>query len=57
MSESTLHSVLAQVWYVWVAILFVGIVWYAYRPRNHKRFEEYGAIPLHDDEEVRHGDG
>jgi len=57
MEPSGLNWVLSQVWVVWIAAVFVAIVWYAYRPRNRKRFEEYASIPLRDDEENGHGNG
>jgi cytochrome c oxidase cbb3-type subunit IV len=40
-------------WILWVMMIFVGIVFYAYRPKNKTRLEEYGSIPLKDDNEER----
>lgn len=37
-------------WVVWLMILFVGIVVWAFRPKNKKRFEEAATIPLKDDD-------
>lgn len=34
-------------------IIFIGIVFYAFRPKNKGRLEEYGSIPLKDDNEER----
>jgi len=38
------------IWAVWLIVLFVGIVFWAFRPKNRKRMEKYGNIPLADDE-------
>ncbi|MDO8606924.1 MAG: cbb3-type cytochrome c oxidase subunit 3 [Phaeospirillum sp.] len=38
---------------MWVIMIFIGIVFYAYRPKNKQRLEEYGNIPLRDDNEER----
>jgi cytochrome c oxidase cbb3-type subunit 4 len=57
MEPSDLYGVVSQFWVVWLPVVFVAIVWYAYRPRNRKRFEEYASIPLRDDEENGHGNG
>ena len=37
---------LRPLWLVWLMILFAGVVFWAYRPRNRKRFEEDGMIPF-----------
>ena len=31
-------------------VLFVGILFWAFRPKNRKRFEQHADIPLRDDE-------
>jgi cytochrome c oxidase cbb3-type subunit 4 len=38
-------------WTAWLLLLFVGIAWYALRPRNKKRFEDYSRIPFRADSE------
>ncbi len=38
---------------VLVALAFTGLVVWVALPRNKARLEAHGAIPLHDDEEVR----
>lgn len=45
---SEIYAVAKQLWVVWLALLFVAIVAYAYRPSNRKRFETYRDIPLRD---------
>jgi cytochrome c oxidase cbb3-type subunit 4 len=42
-------NVLRPFWVLWVMMIFIGIVFYAYRPKNKDRLEEYGSIPLKDD--------
>jgi cytochrome c oxidase cbb3-type subunit 4 len=46
-------SVLRPFWVLWVIMIFTGVVFYAYRPKNKKRLEDYGNIPLRDDNEER----
>jgi len=33
-------------------VLFLGILFWAFRPKNRKRFQKDAEIPLHDDEEL-----
>ena len=40
-----------SLWVVWLMLAFLGIVFWAFRPRNRGRFESYGRIPLRDDED------
>ena len=47
------EHVLKPLWVVMVMIVFIGIVAWAYRPKNKDRFESYGDIALRDDEEER----
>lgn len=46
-----------QAWVVWLAILFVAVVFWAFRPKNKATFEDHGSIPLRDEENggQRHG--
>ena len=53
MDLQRLGETLASLWLVWLIILFVGIVFWAYRPKNKKRFEEDARIPFKDDEGER----
>jgi cytochrome c oxidase cbb3-type subunit 4 len=41
---------LREFWVVWLMLLLGAIVFWAYRPKNKKRFEEDARIPLKDDE-------
>jgi cytochrome c oxidase cbb3-type subunit 4 len=44
-----------QAWVVWLLILFVGIVFWAFRPKNKDRFEDHGKIPFRDEENGGNG--
>ena len=32
-------------------VLFVGVLYWAFRPKNRKRFQKDAEIPFHDDED------
>ena len=55
MDLSELYVWARQAWVVWLLILFVGIVFWAFRPRNRDKFEGYGNIPFRDEENGGHG--
>lgn len=38
-------------WIVWMVLLFLGIAFYALRPRNRKHFEDCSRIPFRTDSE------
>jgi len=38
-------------WIVWMVILFLGVAFYALRPRNKKHFEDCSRIPFRADSE------
>ena len=40
---------LATVWTVWAVLLFLGIAFWAWRPRNRRRFEHDAHITLKDE--------
>lgn len=40
-----------SLWVVWLMLVFLGIVFWAFRPKNKRRFESYGEIPLREDED------
>lgn len=53
---TTLESiveVLRSLWGLWLMIFFLGIAFYAYRPKNKDRLESYGEIPLRDEDKER----
>jgi len=47
-----LSGFLRQFWGLWLMLLFLGIVWWAYRPGNKRRFEDDAMIPLRDDDDA-----
>lgn len=36
-------------WVVWLVLLFAGVVWWVYRPKNRKKFEDAAKIPFRED--------
>ncbi|AVM75880.1 cbb3-type cytochrome oxidase subunit 3 [Magnetospirillum gryphiswaldense] len=51
MTLEAISEFFRSLWGVWLMVLFLGIVFYAFRPRNKDRLEEYGNIPLRDDDD------
>lgn len=53
-----LVALFRQFWVVWLMAIFVGIVFWAYRPKNRKRFERDAHIIFDEqsDENSRHAD-
>jgi Cbb3-type cytochrome oxidase, subunit 3 len=51
MDVSEFMQMLRSLWLVWLVLAFVGIVWWAYRPKNKQRFEEDARIPFKDGNE------
>ncbi len=45
---ASLGETLATLWTVWAVMLFAGIGYWAWRPRNRARFERDAHIPLND---------
>jgi cytochrome c oxidase cbb3-type subunit 4 len=41
---------LATLWTVWAVLLFAGIGYWAWRPRNRQRFDRDAHIPLNDEQ-------
>ncbi|MFO1127121.1 MAG: cbb3-type cytochrome c oxidase subunit 3 [Rhodospirillales bacterium] len=48
MSLTDIFELARSLWVVWLMILFGLVVWWAYRPKNRKRFEEDAKIPFKD---------
>lgn len=49
---------LRQFWGLWLMILFVGIAFFAFRPRNKERFDEASTVIFReDDDDKEHKDG
>ncbi|MBC8267939.1 MAG: cbb3-type cytochrome c oxidase subunit 3 [Rhodospirillaceae bacterium] len=49
MTLETLYEIARSTWVIWMVMLFVGIVLWAYLPRNKKRFEEDANIIFKDE--------
>jgi cytochrome c oxidase cbb3-type subunit 4 len=52
-----ISAFLRQFWGLWLMIFFLGIIVWAYRPKNKDRFDEDAMIPLRDDENEERKDG
>lgn len=50
-----IYFVAGSLWPLWLMILFLGIVAWAYWPSHRQRFESYATIPLRDED--RDGEG
>lgn len=44
-----LYPLLKSVWVVWFMALFLGVVWWATRPRRREGFDAAARIPLRED--------
>ena len=49
MALEALHEILASAWTIWAVLIFAGIVRWAWRPANRRRFEHDAHIPLNDE--------
>lgn len=49
MEPSGVLAWLRSLWLLWLIVLFALVVWWAYRPKNKKRFEEDARIPFKDE--------
>ena len=48
MDWMSILEVARSLWVVWLMIIFVGIVFWAYRPKNKQRFENDAMIIFKD---------
>ena len=46
-----IYEFIRSLWVVWLMALFLGIIAWAFWPRNRKRFERDAEIPLRDDQQ------
>ncbi len=44
MDLANIMELVRSLWVVWLALLFGGIVFWAFRPKNKKRFEDDAMI-------------
>ncbi len=49
MTLHAINEILASAWTVWAVLVFAGIVRWAWRPANRRRFEQDANIPLNDE--------
>lgn len=52
-----ISTFLRQFWGLWLMVFFLGIVVWAYRPRNKSRFQDDAMIPLRDEENEERANG
>lgn len=50
MDLQAISEAIRPYWVVWLMILFLGVLFYAFRPKNKDRFDEDGQIPFKDDD-------
>jgi cytochrome c oxidase cbb3-type subunit IV len=48
MNLEAVNEILTSIWTVWAILIFAVIVFWAWRPKNRKRFEKDARIPLND---------
>lgn len=48
MNLEAIYEILTSIWTVWAVLIFAVIVFWAWRPKNRKRFEKDARIPLND---------
>jgi cytochrome c oxidase cbb3-type subunit 4 len=49
MNLEMLGELLSSIWTIWAIVVFAGIAFWAWRPKNRRRFEKDSRIPLNDD--------
>jgi cytochrome c oxidase cbb3-type subunit 4 len=49
MDLNAVYEVARSLWVVWLMILFAGVVFWAFRPKNKKRFEDDARIPFREE--------
>jgi cytochrome c oxidase cbb3-type subunit 4 len=50
MNLEAVNEILTSIWTVWAVLIFAGILFWAWRPKNRKRFEKDARIPLNDED-------
>ncbi len=50
MENGGLMNALYEFWLVGMMLIFLGIVWWAFKPSNRKKWEERGRIPFKEEE-------
>ncbi|MBN9512755.1 cbb3-type cytochrome c oxidase subunit 3 [Reyranella sp.] len=49
MTLEALGELLTSIWTIWAILVFAGIAFWAWRPKNRRRFEKDARIPLNDE--------
>jgi len=49
MTLEALGELLTSIWTIWAILIFAGIAFWAWRPKNRRRFEKDARIPLNDE--------
>jgi cytochrome c oxidase cbb3-type subunit 4 len=52
-----ISQIARQLWVAWMMLIFVGIAFYAFRPRNRQYFAECAKIPFKNDRDEHRGSG
>lgn len=53
MLETLVNDILRPLWGLWLMMIFLGIVAWAFWPTNKKRFEADAEIPFKDEDKER----
>jgi cytochrome c oxidase cbb3-type subunit 4 len=48
---SDAYGWILSLWQLWLVVLFIAIVAWAFWPKNKRRFERHGEIPLRNDDD------
>ncbi len=51
MSWDAFFETVNSLWVVWLMLIFLGIVFWAFRPKNKARFEADAHIPFRDEQD------
>ena len=57
MSWLELSQFARQFWVAWLMLVFLGIAFYAFRPKNREHFKHCADIPFTTDPDDQHGAG
>jgi cytochrome c oxidase cbb3-type subunit IV len=50
MNLEAVNEILTSIWTMWAVLIFAVVVFWAWRPKNRKRFEKDARIPLNDED-------
>jgi cytochrome c oxidase cbb3-type subunit IV len=49
-----ISEVARQLWVAWMMLIFLGIAFYAFRPKNRQHFRDCAQIPFKAEDDGRH---